>query len=67
MLKEKMKEIVKYLRSNTDYNKDEIIMIINPLETPNQAEMLLDWIKQQQEPMRYSIMRKKAKEIVEKN
>ena len=67
MLKEKMKEIVKYLRSNTDYNKDEIIMIINPLETPNQAEMLLDWIKQQQEPVRYSIMRKKAKEIVEKN
>lgn len=61
-MKEALGKIVDYLKSNTDYKKQQIIMIINPLETKEQATQFLNWIKRQ-EPMDWSLMRKQAIQI----
>ena len=63
-MKESLGQIVDYLLENTDYNKQQIIMIINPLKTKDQAIQFLNWIKQQ-EAMDWSIMRRKALELSE--
>ena len=63
-MKESLGQIVDYFLENTDYNKQQIIMIINPLKTKDQAIQFLNWIKQQ-EAMDWSIMRRKALELSE--
>ena len=58
----KLQEIVDFLKENTNYNKDQMMMIINPLDTEEQADKFLNWVKNQ-EPMIWYEMRKKALEI----
>lgn len=61
-MKEKLVEIVKFLTSNTNYTKAQVIMIINPLKTEEQAIELLNWIEKQK-PMNWYHMRVKARQI----
>ncbi len=62
-----LQEIVDHLKYNTDYEKDQMMMIINPLKTEEQAKEFLKWVKEQDPTMYWYNMRKKAKEIAGKN
>ena len=61
-MKESLGQIVDYLLEKTNYSKQQIIMIINPLKTKEQAVQFLKLIKQN-ELEDWSIMRRKAIEI----
>ena len=65
-MKEILQAIVDYLKYNTSYTKEQMIMIINPLKTENQAQMFMKWLKIQP-PMIWYDMRVKAKEIAQEN
>ncbi len=67
MKKEILREIVDYLKYNTNYTKEEMLVIINPLKTEEQAREFLKWVKDQDPTMLYYYMSLKAREIAKEN
>ena len=65
MLDDRRKEEIDYL-AELGLGRDETLMIINPLDTAEQAQKLLRWIKQHSD-VHWGEMRRQAKRIVEKN
>ena len=62
-MKEILQKIVDFLKYNTNYNKEEMIAIVNPLKTEKQAITMLNYLeenKDNKELMRIDKLLKKA-------
>ena len=69
-MKEILQKIVDFLKEHTNYNKEEMMGIINPLNTVTQATKMLNYLKENKdnlELMRIDRLLKKALAISKEN